>query len=101
MINNFFIAHIVLGNICFMLAFLFKKRFISIYLSDQEIINQYKKQKQNSQQMNEKQPDINKFKEINIANTFAFYISFVLITWLLFISTHLTALILKKFFLKK
>lgn len=101
MLNNFFIAHIVLGNICFILAFLFKKQFLAMYLADQDIIQQYKMQKQKKQKIEELPVNINKFKEINVANTFAFYISFIFVTWLLFLSTHLTALLLKKFFLKK
>lgn len=97
--NNFFIAHILIGNILFILSLFNKTKLIQIYEADQKIINEYKKQK-NNEIVIEESTVSNKINNLSFSNFLLFYVSFIFITWFLFISRHISAIIIKKFFLK-
>jgi hypothetical protein len=92
-------SHILIGNILFILSLFNKTKLIKIYENDQKIINAYKKQKNNEVAI-EEIPVSSKINNLSFSNFLLFYVSFIFITWFLFISRHISAIIIKKFFLK-
>lgn len=100
MIGLVLFIHLFIGNILFILALIFKEKFIQKYNENQKIILEYKlnKNSEQKQQLIEAHSEIN-----NIENKsfFKFYFSFIFLTWMIFIAHHIAAFSIKHLFKNK